>query len=197
MSNNDNGLYDFIKGKSLFSPTNKANRKRSRSRSRGPRDFDKTSTIPPTELSDPRKNPLFNNRNYTNEQPQRNYSPVDIAWQQPTYQAQSNYPPQSNYPSQSNYPPQNPYPLQQNTQAGYGSQQQNSYGPPSQPAYPAPRINQDPETASMRWGETASQVSQMSQNSVWTGILSYSSSFESARVESSQCLENLSMKIRR
>ena len=38
----------------------------------------------------------------------------------------------------------------------------------------------------MRWGETASQVSQMSQNSVWTGILSYSNSFESARVESLQ-----------
>lgn len=32
---------------------------------------------------------------------------------------------------------------------------------------------------------------------MWTGILSYSSSFESARVESSQCLENLSLKIRK
>jgi hypothetical protein len=37
----------------------------------------------------------------------------------------------------------------------------------------------------------------VSQNSLWTGILSYSNSFESARVESSQCLENLSLKIRR
>lgn len=38
MSSNDNGLYEFLKGKSLFSPT-KPNRKRSRSRSRGPREF--------------------------------------------------------------------------------------------------------------------------------------------------------------
>jgi hypothetical protein len=37
----------------------------------------------------------------------------------------------------------------------------------------------------------------MSQNSVWTGILSHSTSFESARVESSQCLDNLSLKIRK
>jgi hypothetical protein len=40
-------------------------------------------------------------------------------------------------------------------------------------------------------------VSQVSQNSLWTGILSYSNSFESARVESTQCLESLSTKIRR
>lgn len=153
MSNNDNGLYDFIKGKSIFSSsTNKANRKRSRSRSRGSRDFDKSSTVPPpTELSDHRNNPLFSNHNYTNEQ-QRNYSPVDIARQQPTYQAQSNHPPQSNYATQPNYPSQNSYTQQQNTQGGYVSLQQNSYAPPSQPSYPAPRLNQDSDTASMRWG---------------------------------------------
>lgn len=58
MSGNDKGLYDFIKGKSLFSPTKQPNRKRSRSRSRGPRDYDNKSTLSPQETNE-KSNTLF------------------------------------------------------------------------------------------------------------------------------------------
>lgn len=58
MSGNDHGLYDFIKGKSLFSPNQQHNRKRSRSRSRGPREHDNKSALPPQEANE-KPNTLF------------------------------------------------------------------------------------------------------------------------------------------
>jgi hypothetical protein len=63
---------------------------------------------------------------------------------------------------------------------------------------PVQNLRQDSEVRSVLHSEDKlSQNSQNSQNSVWTGILSYSTSFESARVESTQCIENLSLKIKR
>jgi hypothetical protein len=139
MSGNDNGLYDFIKGKSLFSPTNRANRKRSRSRSRGPREGDRTSTLPPPELSDSKNNPLFHRTiSTTNEQPQRNYSPIDIARQQQFAPTQQPYhPPQHNY-----NPPQQPtFPSPQTTYAPL----QNTFNPTPTPTpyTPAQRFGQE------------------------------------------------------
>lgn len=177
MSNNDNGLYEFLKGKSLFSPT-KPNRKRSRSRSKGPRDFDRQSSNSPTLTNEAKYNSNSNNLQTYNLNPTYNptqsFTVPQSFTNQPTF---ANNQPAENAPIQRNFAPLN-----------------NATRP--SPYTPAQRINQE-ETASMRWGETASQFSNASQNTVWTGILSYSNSFESARVESTQCLDNLSQKIRR
>lgn len=182
MSSNDNGLYEFLKGKSLFSPT-KANRKRSRSRSKGPRDFERPSNSSNSPTLPPAQNEQRYNSNFTNP-PAFNHTQSYTLPQ--TYNPPQSYsnPQQFNNPQPSEYAPpaRNFSPLDNSTRPlGYT---------------PAQRLNQD-EAGSMRWGETASQLSNVSQNTVWTGILSYSSSFESARVESTQCLESLSMKIRR
>jgi hypothetical protein len=155
MSSNDNGLYGFLKKKSVFSP-NKANRKRSRSRSRDSRNIDPKASHPNvpverTELSPPKNTPFF-----TNNVPN----------------VYENLPRNLNPPSNNNYYPQ---------------------------LYtPAENLRQDLKVGAVRHSEdNLSQNSQNSQNSLWTGILSHSTSFESARVESNQCIENLSLKIKR
>ena len=68
--------------------------------------------------------------------------------------------------------------------------------PPSQPFYesapqPAP-VAQPPPSYNFKSGpETSNVVS----NDVWKGLVAHTSSFESARLESMQCLDNLTGKI--
>lgn len=202
MSTNDNSLYGFLKTKgSVFSPS-KVARKRSRSKSRDSRNFEQKNRNPNTN-EDRREevvnkaNPIFSgynapiadnlqknfsnaNNNYQNNSfPNNNYQPNN----------NNNYQPNAYQPNNNSYSPKN---YQGNNYQGNNSFSNNNNTRP-QFETPVQKLTTE-EPTGYRFDDSASQAS---QNSMWTGILSYSSSFESARVESSQCLENLSLKIRK
>jgi hypothetical protein len=133
---NDNSLLGFLQKKSLFSNSpNKNSRKRSRSKSRDSRNFDKQSNIhtlnEPSRVEEPRRQlfqeePRLFNNNFQQDRP-KDYSPYR-AFEQPPQQLQPAFQQQPQPTFQQQQPPfQQQQPLYQQP---YQQQQRKVESPP-------------------------------------------------------------------